>query len=158
MYYYLLTPERQPIAERREKEHASSGCDRQCHQGVPCFKVHLPSLTHCRLSSAFILLRVCRVFSICTPHPHGQCMIQSPAGTPALKIEQTTTIRSFYKTKYLQKVFTAIVTYSHGFLLTKARILPFLVTDISLTHPTCPPSSSLSQIFSSCTTEEALVV
>lgn len=137
---------------------AGSGCYRQCQQGIPYFKVHFPSLTHCRLSPAFIFLRVCRVFSICTPHSHGQCMIKSPGGTPVCKIEQTTKIISLYKTKYSQKVFTAIVTYSHGFLLTKARMLPSLVTNISLTDPTCPPSSSLPQTFSSCTTEEALAV
>ena len=33
----LLTVGRRGTAERRGKEHASSGCDRQCQQGVPCF-------------------------------------------------------------------------------------------------------------------------
>uniref|UniRef100_A0A8C2SS86 SH3 domain-containing protein n=1 Tax=Coturnix japonica TaxID=93934 RepID=A0A8C2SS86_COTJA len=31
------------------------GCDRQCQQGVPCFKVHLSSLTHHTFSPAFRL-------------------------------------------------------------------------------------------------------
>lgn len=64
MYYYLLTPERQQTAKRREEELASGGCDRQCQQGIPYFKGHFPSLTHHRLSPAFILLRVCRAFSL----------------------------------------------------------------------------------------------
>lgn len=54
MYYYLLTPERRQTTKKREKEHANRGYDKQCQQGVLCFKVHFPSLTHHGLSPAFI--------------------------------------------------------------------------------------------------------
>ena len=63
MCYSLLIPERQQTAKRREREYVGGGCDRQCQQDVSCFRWHF-FLTHHRFSPAFILLRVCRAFSL----------------------------------------------------------------------------------------------
>jgi len=66
-------------------EHAGGRFKRLCQQGAPCFKVHFSSLPHHSLSPDFILPRVCGIFSTCMLYLHGQCMIQSPSGTPACK-------------------------------------------------------------------------
>ena len=88
----------------------------------PCFEVHFSSLSHCRLSSAFILHRVCRIFSTCMLYFHGQCMIQSPSGTPAFKTSLCKNKINYQDQLSLQnKIFAATATNISS--LTTVRIL-----------------------------------
>ena len=117
MCYYLLTPERWQTRERRDREHAGGGCHRQRQLGVPCFKVHFSFLTHHRFSLAFILVRVCRVFFYLCSTSAWPVHDTEPRRNTYSQNRTNHYVRSLYKTKYLQKVCTAIVAHSHRFLL-----------------------------------------
>ena len=116
MCYSLLIPERQQTAKRREREYVGGGCDRQCQQDVSCFRWHF-FLTHHRFSPAFNLIRVCRVFFHLCSTSAWPVHDTEPRWNTCSQNRTNHYVRSLYKTKYLQKVCTAIVAYSHCFLL-----------------------------------------
>ena len=101
VHYYLPTLERWRNAEQeREKEHVSSSLS------------SVSSASECiMLYPAFILPRVCRVFSTCMLYLHGQCVRQSPSGTPACKTSLCKSKINYQGQLSLQnKIFAAIAT------------------------------------------------
>ena len=92
MCYYLLTPERWQPPKGEMGNTPAVGAIGRASGASPASKCTFPFSP---ITDSLLLLFLsgsAGCFSTCAPHLHGQCMIQSPGGTPTHKTEQTTTL------------------------------------------------------------------